>query len=120
MKVLFINQIFKTYPRIVTENSLDIMHIAFVHTFGNKNSPNPLNEPVIEKINDNKYHFKITYQYKSGTGSIVSKIFNIENLTVENEFILPHTTIARVKFGDFVSTVVTRTWQQNRHQHGVP
>jgi hypothetical protein len=26
---------------------------------------------------------------------------------VENEFILPHTTIARILFGDYVSTVVT-------------
>jgi phenylpropionate dioxygenase-like ring-hydroxylating dioxygenase large terminal subunit len=106
-KEVILTKKFHNYAKLVSVNSLDICHISFVHTFGNKNSPNPLNEPVIEKVNDNKYHFKITYQYKSGTGSIVSKIFNIENLTVENEFILPHTTIARVKFGDFVSTVVT-------------
>lgn len=106
-KEVILTKKFNNYAKLVSVNSLDICHISFVHTFGNKNSPNPLNEPVIEKINDNKYHFKITYQYKSGSGSIVSKIFNIENLTVENEFILPHTTIARVKFGDFVSTVVT-------------
>ena len=31
------------------------------------------------------------------------------HLIIENEFILPHTTIARVKFGNFTSTVVTNT-----------
>ena len=28
-------------------------------------------------------------------------------MVIENEFILPHTTIARVIFGEFVSTVIT-------------
>jgi hypothetical protein len=31
----------------------------------------------------------------------------MENLIIENEFILPHTTIARVIFGPYVSSVVT-------------
>jgi len=31
----------------------------------------------------------------------------VKDLVIENEFILPHTTIARVKFGDYVSTVMT-------------
>jgi len=31
----------------------------------------------------------------------------MKNITIENEFILPHTTVARVIFGEFVSTVIT-------------
>ena len=31
----------------------------------------------------------------------------MDDLIIENEFILPHTTIARVIFGDFTSSVIT-------------
>jgi len=41
------------------------------------------------------------------TDSLVNKIFNFENVTVENEYVLPHTTVARVKFGEFSSTIIT-------------
>jgi phenylpropionate dioxygenase-like ring-hydroxylating dioxygenase large terminal subunit len=106
-KEVILQKEFLNYAKLVSVNSLDICHISFVHTFGNKNSPNPLNDPVIEKINDNKYHFRTTYQYKTGSNSIVSRFFNFDNLIVENEFILPHTTVARVKFGNYKSTIIT-------------
>jgi hypothetical protein len=38
---------------------------------------------------------------------MVKKIFNIRNLKIENEFVLPHTTVARVIFDNYVSTVIT-------------
>jgi hypothetical protein len=38
---------------------------------------------------------------------LARKYYGIKNLTIENEFILPHTTVARVIFGEFVSTVIT-------------
>jgi len=93
--------------RILSENSLDIMHIAFVHTFGNKENPKPYYEDPPKIINYENFHVKTSYLYKSGSKSVAKKIFQTNDLTIENEFILPHTTIARVKFGDLISTVVT-------------
>ena len=43
----------------------------------------------------------------SGEDSLASKVFGIKRLVVENEYILPHYTVARVRFGDFVNTIVT-------------
>lgn len=90
--------------RTVTENSLDILHISEVHSFGNKKNPLPLSEKF-QRIDEG--HNKIIYEYEAGEDSMARKIFNIEKLIVENEYILPHTTIARVIFGEFVNTVVT-------------
>lgn len=106
-KDVLLQKKFLHYAKFVTINSLDICHISYVHTFGNKNSPNPINKSIIEKVNDNKYHFKVKYQYIAGENSLVSKIFNFKELEIENEFILPHTTVARVKFGPYTSTIIT-------------
>ena len=39
---------------------------------------------------------------------MVKKVFNINNIDIDNEFVLPHATVARVKFGDgLVNTVIT-------------
>ena len=43
----------------------------------------------------------------AGENSIVNKIYNFENITVENEYTLPHSTVARVKFGNWSSTIIT-------------
>jgi phenylpropionate dioxygenase-like ring-hydroxylating dioxygenase large terminal subunit len=106
-KRILLSQDFENNAKLLSINSLDVCHISFVHTFGNKKSPNPINKLIIQKVNDAKYHFKILYEYLSGKDSIVKKIFKFKNLIVENEFILPHTTVARVKFGNYVSTVIT-------------
>ena len=106
-KEVILQKKFLHYAKFVTVNSLDICHISYVHTFGNKKNPIPINNPIIEKINDNKYHFKVKYQYIAGENSLVSKIFNFKELEIENEFILPHTTVARVKFGPYTSTIIT-------------
>jgi phenylpropionate dioxygenase-like ring-hydroxylating dioxygenase large terminal subunit len=106
-KRVILKKEFENNAKLLSINSLDVCHISFVHTFGNKKSPNPINKLIVQKVNDSKYHFKILYEYLSGKDSIVKKIFKFKNLIVENEFILPHTTIARVKFGNYVSTVMT-------------
>jgi phenylpropionate dioxygenase-like ring-hydroxylating dioxygenase large terminal subunit len=103
-KQVLLKQDFKCYPRILTENSLDIMHIAYVHTFGNKEEPAPFFENTT-KIN--KWHYKTSYLYSSGKKSIPRVLFNINNITVENEFIMPHTTVARVIFNGMISTIIT-------------
>lgn len=104
-KVIYQNFDFNAYSRLVSENSLDIMHIAYVHTFGNAENPNPTYEDPPKR--KDKFHYKTTYEYISGKDSMARQVFKMDNITVENEFVLPHTTIARVYFGGFVNTVVT-------------
>jgi len=96
---------YNCYSRILSENSLDIMHIAFVHTFGNAKRPNPIREEKPTMIGPN--HFLSRYYYEAGENSLARAMFGVKELVIENEFILPHTTVARVIFGDFVSTVIT-------------
>jgi len=103
--VVYQNMDYDCYSRILSENSLDVMHIGFVHSFGNAKNPSPTYEVPPKMIGPN--HFKTTYNYISGEESLAKKLFDVEHLKIENEFILPHTTIARVFFGDYVSTVVT-------------
>ena len=96
---------FDCYSRILSENSLDVMHIGFVHTFGNRERPAPFQEYPPTQVSP--FHFKTSYLYESGRDSMVKKIFDIKQLKIENEFILPHTTVARVIFDPYVSTVIT-------------
>jgi len=98
---------FNHNARFVSMNSLDICHIAHVHTFGNKENPNPINIPKIMKINDTHFHFKTFYDYLTGENSIAKKIFKNVNIRVENEYILPHTTVARAFFADHKSTTIS-------------
>jgi phenylpropionate dioxygenase-like ring-hydroxylating dioxygenase large terminal subunit len=102
---VFLEMDFNCYSRILSENSLDVMHIAFVHTFGNAEKPAPLQEYPPTQISP--YHFKTSYLYESGKESMVKKVFDIKTLKIENEFVLPHTTVARVIFDKYISTVIT-------------
>lgn len=102
---VFLDMDFNCYSRIVSENSLDVMHIGFVHTFGNTKNPAPVEVHPPREVGPN--HFKTSYLYEAGDNSFARKIFGAKDLRIENEFILPHTTIARVIFGPFISTVIT-------------
>lgn len=106
-KPVYLSENFYHYSKFVTVNSLDICHIGFVHTFGNKKHPNPIYNSKIAKIDDSSFHYKIIYEYIAGEESIVSKTYKFKNIIVENEYILPHTTVARVKFGNYSSTIIT-------------
>ena len=103
--VVFLNMDFNCYSRILSENSLDVMHIGFVHTFGNAKRPAPTEQHPPRLVGP--YHYKTSYLYEAGDESIARKAFGYKELRIENEFILPHTTVARVMFGDLVSTVIT-------------
>jgi phenylpropionate dioxygenase-like ring-hydroxylating dioxygenase large terminal subunit len=103
--VVFLKMDFNCYSRILSENSLDVMHIGFVHTFGNSKNPAPIEIHPPRQVGP--YHYKTSYSYESGDRSMARKYFGVKNLTIENEFILPHTTIARIIFGDYVNTVIT-------------
>jgi len=106
-RVVFLSEDFEHNAKFVTVNSLDICHIGFVHTFGNRKSPNPLHNSRIIKMDDYDHHYKIIYNYMAGENSLVNKIYNFDNITVENEYSLPHSTVARVKFGSMSSTIIT-------------
>jgi phenylpropionate dioxygenase-like ring-hydroxylating dioxygenase large terminal subunit len=106
-RVVYLDEDFEHYAKFVSVNSLDICHIGFVHTFGNRNSPNPLHNSKIVKLDDKEEHYKISYEYIAGEKSLVNKIYNYDNITVENEYVLPHSTVARVKFGNLSSTIIT-------------
>jgi len=103
--VVHLDMEYNCYSRVLSENSLDIMHIAFVHTFGNAKRPEPVREIAPKQIGPN--HYRSTYFYEAGEESVARKVFGVKELVIENEFILPHTTIARVIFGEYVSTVMT-------------
>ena len=103
---IFLNVIFKAYSRIVSENSLDVMHIGFVHTFGNREFPSPLKEVPPQAVSS-QYHYRTEYDYLSGSKSFAKKLFGFNQLKIQNEFALPHTTVARILFGPFISTVIT-------------
>lgn len=103
--VVFLDMDFKCYSRILSENSLDVMHIGFVHTFGNANKPAPIEIHPPQMISP--YHYKTSYFYESGEQSIARRAFEISDMKIENEFYLPHTTVARVIFGEYVSTIIT-------------
>jgi hypothetical protein len=59
------------------------------------------------KLDDYENHYKIIYEYMAGENSLVNKIYKFDNITVENEYALPHSTVARVKFGNLSSTIIT-------------
>lgn len=103
--VVFLNMNFNCYSRILSENSLDVMHIGFVHTFGNKKNPAPMEEYPPTLVGN--HHYKTAYLYEAGEEALSKKVFGAKMLRIENEFILPHTTVARVIFGPYISTVIT-------------
>jgi len=106
-KAVILTKVFEHYAKFVTVNSLDICHIGFVHTFGNKKNPNPISNTRIQKCNDSTFHYKISYEYLAGNKSIVNSVYNFSKIIVENEYVQPHTTVARVLFGNFSSTIIT-------------
>lgn len=90
---------------VVTENVLDMLHISYVHQFGNRDNPLPYR---IHFSPLNSTSGRAVFHYRSG-GSSISRVFaRSPTVIVENEYHLPSTTVTRVKAGHFVKTVVTR------------
>jgi phenylpropionate dioxygenase-like ring-hydroxylating dioxygenase large terminal subunit len=115
-RVVYLDENFEHYAKLVSVNSLDICHIGFVHTFGNNKNPNPLYNSKICKMIEYDNHYKITYKYIAGENSLVNKIYNFDNITVENEYVLPHTTVARVLFGNLTSTIITHALPVSKYK----
>jgi phenylpropionate dioxygenase-like ring-hydroxylating dioxygenase large terminal subunit len=94
----------------VVENLLDNIHISFVHSFGSSLSlPYDIKYEQLSPI-----HGKTTFFYEPNPSSI-SNLFGDNSkktsVRVENEYILPTTTVTRVFFGreqKSIKTVFTR------------
>lgn len=99
--------------RLLTENGLDISHIGFVHSFGNRDAPCPIDEDPPKPVGANRFVTK--YQYETGPESFAKTVFGSLLLRVENEFVLPHTSISRIRFNpnnnenvtEYVNTIIT-------------
>jgi hypothetical protein len=112
-KCIYLEQTFNIDARTVTENSLDILHISEVHTFGNKENPLPISSHS-ERISEK--HLKTTYTYETSKTALPYSVYGIKHLTIENEYILPHYTVARVHFGEFTNTIVTSALPISKNQ----
>jgi phenylpropionate dioxygenase-like ring-hydroxylating dioxygenase large terminal subunit len=73
-----LNMNYECYSRILSENSLDVMHIAFVHTFGNAKRPSPHKEDPPKMVG--RHHYMTTYYYEAGEDSVARKVFGIKDL----------------------------------------
>lgn len=98
---------------LVTENVLDMMHISFVHSFGNQISPIPFE---IKYENIDALSGKTTFHYNSGPRSMSNIIGGAKFVKVENECHLPDTTITRVFAGDLVKTIVTHCYPIGKNE----
>lgn len=91
---------------IVTENILDMLHISFVHSFGNANAPLPFS---IKYESLGHLSGRTTFQYQAADNTISRNLGNCKVVVVENEFHLPSTTVTRVTANNIVKTVVTKS-----------
>ncbi|NDE18447.1 hypothetical protein EBZ80_26420 [bacterium] len=94
----------------LVENLLDMVHISFVHSFGNVKSL-PLHVHY-EALNSTSG--RTTFVYTPNVNTISRRLGRVTSVTVENEFHLPTTTITRVKAGTTVKTVWTTTRPTDR------
>jgi len=111
-KISGVKQIHRPFS-LITENVLDIMHISYVHSFGNSLAPVPF-EVKYDKIND--YSGKTTFYYTAGPTSMSSLIGGATYVKVENEFHLPDTTVTRVFAGNIIKTIVTNSYPIGKNE----
>ena len=104
----------KANHNLITENVLDMMHVSYVHTFGNSLSPLPFKIYYDDIDNlSGRTHF----YYTSGITSMSNILGNAKHVEVENEFHLPDTTVTRVRANEnFIKTIVTRCFPINEKE----
>lgn len=100
--------------QLITENILDMLHISYVHSFGNSLSPIPF-EIDYEELNE--LSGKTTFHYTAGQTSMSKVIGGASFVKVENEFHLPDATVTRVYAReDIVKTIVTHCYPINENE----
>ena len=98
---------------IITENVLDMMHISYVHSFGNSLAPIPF-DVEYEDIDD--VSGRTTFHYTAGPSSMSKLIGGAKYVQVENEFHLPDVTVTRVKAKNIVKTIVTHCYPVGKNE----
>ena len=98
---------------LITENVLDMMHISYVHSFGNTLSPIPFK---IDYEDLSELAGKTTFHYTSGPSSMSRLIGGAKFVQVENEFHLPDATVTRVKANDLIKTIVTHCYPIGKNE----
>ena len=98
---------------LITENVLDMMHISYVHSFGNSLSPMPFK---IDYEDMGPLSGKTTFYYTSGPTSMSLLIGGAQFVKVENEFHLPDATVTRVKANDITKTIITHCYPIGKNE----
>lgn len=98
---------------LITENVLDMMHVSFVHSFGNRLSPVPFE---IQYIDIDEMAGKTVFYYTAGASSMSALFGNAKFVKVENEYYLPDTTVTRVFANDIVKTIVTHAYPVGKNE----
>lgn len=92
--------------QFVVENLLDMLHISYVHSFGNLQNPVPIHLQYSSLTNTSG---RTRFVYTPNINTISRRMGTATNVVVENEFYLPTMTLTRVIAGDIVKTVWTAT-----------
>ncbi|KAG5183593.1 hypothetical protein JKP88DRAFT_277604 [Tribonema minus] len=91
------------------ENMLDLLHISYVHSFGNLNSPVPFEVDYNHSYDDANGALastSVTFRYKSGPKSFSKVVGKSPEVVVRNEYHLPYHAVIRVFFGeDCIKTI---------------
>lgn len=99
---------------LITENVLDMLHVSYVHSFGNSLAPIPFQ---IQYDDTGIYSGRTTFHYTAGPTSISSVIGGAKYVTVENEFHLPDMTVTRVRASDtIIKTIVTHCYPIGKNE----
>ena len=99
---------------LITENVLDMLHVSYVHSFGNNLSPVPFK---IEFTDTGNFSGKTTFHYTAGPTSMSKIIGGAKYVKVENEFHLPDTTVTRVYASEKLSkTIITHCYPIGKNE----
>jgi phenylpropionate dioxygenase-like ring-hydroxylating dioxygenase large terminal subunit len=90
----------------VCENLLDMLHISYVHSFGNSFSPLPY---AIKSRRLTKNSGRTEFLYQPRDMTISGKVGRVSKVVVQNEYHLPTNTVTRVVAGPVIKTIFTRS-----------
>jgi nitrite reductase/ring-hydroxylating ferredoxin subunit len=80
------------YETVIT-NALDLIHSIFTDFFGNIRI-NALSDNKPSRVGIN--HYKMEYLYESDKYSLAKYAFDVNNITIKNEYLYPYTTITTI------------------------
>ena len=99
---------------LITENVLDMMHVSYVHSFGNRMAPVPFE---IKYTDIDELSGRTTFFYTAGQNSMSSVLGKAEFVRVENEFYLPDMTVTRVYASETLTkTIVTHCYPIGKNE----